>query len=941
MVDSVYLNASRNKALGCVIGGTVGYASLPAIFERLEIKNDPILAASLIELISSFMLLIYLIYIIDRDIYCNSHVKATKNSTNIDKSQHETNKSISLKLMKHPFYKMHYNIYRPLIVHKKTSDIYRPIQRHIYSKVDFKTYITHHKNHLRSDTEENAWYVYKYYHRDKTRHNMVQYTPDTYKIRHLNTLKSMYIWMIIISQLYWLLFLWSSQLINTVVTMVLFETWPIWLILFTALYRKISTTEIKQKEQTNIDHLNLDTRLSKKKYKISRKNLIMILTGFLGIILIVLSQTGDLLPDRDDVTLGLILATIAGIMLGAAKASSNIAGESLLERNLHKYADWCASHKNQDNIFVAENKRAHTNVLPFVNTASIIYIVTARGILGIILLLTAIVTNVLSTPTATSFNSFLLAGIISGVVTVLLISGYRNTLIDPILLTRYSTNGTLKRSDVYAIRNSEVLAFCLRSITAVGLLWLFTNVVIQRPDIFWLGIIAILISHIFLRFDPDKVRHNESVYSLIATTKTFIVMLWVFASLVVLRDKLFSSWVIKWGVSEYWGLLGACATVFVLLLSFRITRLNERKRYEDTEFRHLYQYAEHYYERGFFDIHEKNILSDNFIESEIPEHNRQWYYEIDLHDLFALLQWLYEKQLVDANDLTDLFEYLPELDEKLKAGISLRDLSLIDLFGLLHWDARNDTDDLNDVLYTIDSNADNQTKVNEASELLERLQTIYEEDYYDEVDNIGIKPILKHLNGLSESTDPEQVLYHYNKCHKMISQAYLDTQGINSLSSAEIKDRKKSLVEFWIRLEQFVNEQWRRGRGFIELVALLAFALIAISVSLFAKPEQSHEDEDVSEWFSFVTEVFVSVFLATILFFCWSLISRSRYRDSSRIKKVNTRNMNIARQPMEWPPNFWSDKGVMSDWIAIRIVCIVVCIIVLCAIVISFGFKWF
>ena len=56
----------------------------------------------------------------------------------------------------------------------------------------------------------------------------------------------------------------------------------------------------------------------------------------------------------------------------------------------------------------------------------------------------------------------------------------------------------------------------------------------------------------------------------------------------------------RWNLPEYWGMLALCATVFVLILSFRVSRVAERTLSEDTLMLEIFREAEHYVRTGVF-----------------------------------------------------------------------------------------------------------------------------------------------------------------------------------------------------------------------------------------------------------------------------------------------------------------------------------------------------
>ena len=105
----------------------------------------------------------------------------------------------------------------------------------------------------------------------------------------------------------------------------------------------------------------------------------------------------------------------------------------------------------------------------------------------------------------------------------------------------------------------------------LSLVWLgsFATVTVYRTDFLWIGATAVIAMSALINF-----RSEER-----AGFKWLILSLLGFGFIVYLRDEWFAhipgyGWFPAFG--DYYGLLGAAATVFVLILSFRTSRLNTR-----------------------------------------------------------------------------------------------------------------------------------------------------------------------------------------------------------------------------------------------------------------------------------------------------------------------------------------------------------------------------
>ena len=104
-----------------------------------------------------------------------------------------------------------------------------------------------------------------------------------------------------------------------------------------------------------------------------------------------------------------------------------------------------------------------------------------------------------------------------------------------------------------------------------ALLWLavFSQVEVARADLVVIGSCAVIVSNLLLNLDPEY-RPGRLGF------KSLILGLWTFGTAIYLRDEWFGSDMIDRTGGEYWGLVALAATIFALLLSFRVSRVAER-----------------------------------------------------------------------------------------------------------------------------------------------------------------------------------------------------------------------------------------------------------------------------------------------------------------------------------------------------------------------------
>ena len=145
----------------------------------------------------------------------------------------------------------------------------------------------------------------------------------------------------------------------------------------------------------------------------------------------------------------------------------------------------------------------------------------------------------------------------------------------------------------------------------LALVWLAVLVGADIPQLDWFvfGTLAVITANTLLRLDPEGAgmapQHEDAEGSPHDKVRG-----WAYRSLVlsILAAGAFlhfrDSWLPEewrgWNTNEYWGVVALCATVFVLILSFRISRIAERTRQEDDLMLELHRESEHYIEEQVF-----------------------------------------------------------------------------------------------------------------------------------------------------------------------------------------------------------------------------------------------------------------------------------------------------------------------------------------------------
>ena len=330
------------------------------------------------------------------------------------------------------------------------------------------------------------------------------------------------VWLVI-GQLQFAMFVWSTRFVDTAISVALIQLWPFLFILMMA----------GQSARVGRTRPSLGyRRLTGEKTAI----LLFVLAGF---VFVVFSQTqqgsGFLSGLEGREFIGILLALVGSLLVATQVWASLRLGDDLLER-LH-------SRSQLDNMGPGERRRQR---LVF----SVVSVVLTRAV---------------GLPVALGFG---LAGVGGGswpgaqAVTGAVIAG----------ALLHSTSLVLVRKANLATTELTINAvFYLNPVVSLGWLAVFTDIVVPQVDLLIIGAAAIVSVNILLNLDPE---YRPDVSRL--GFKSLVLGLWAFGAFVYLRDDLLSEPHLLWTGGAYWTVLTVSATVFTLILSFRISRLTAR-----------------------------------------------------------------------------------------------------------------------------------------------------------------------------------------------------------------------------------------------------------------------------------------------------------------------------------------------------------------------------
>ena len=172
----------------------------------------------------------------------------------------------------------------------------------------------------------------------------------------------------------------------------------------------------------------------------------------------------------------------------------------------------------------------------------------------------------------------------------------------------------LRVGNIGALGPGTNALFFLSPIAALGLL-VIIGVSLPRFDMYVLGAALILAINILIQLKPDTERdYSRFGKSVPSGTRlgftSFIMSIWAFGTILYLRDEIFPDTWLAWADEEYWSVIALSATVFALVLGFRIARLSARISMEDEAMLSLFRDCEHLVGSGLLDEGVLGLMAD-------------------------------------------------------------------------------------------------------------------------------------------------------------------------------------------------------------------------------------------------------------------------------------------------------------------------------------------
>lgn len=379
----------------------------------------------------------------------------------------------------------------------------------------------------------------------------------------------------IVGTLHYGFFVWSTQHIETAVATTLYETWPFFLILF------LTRHETMDKAYRMGQPIQ-----SSRRFGIRSGDLLMLaMSAVVGAALISASRFADLTIDltswRDNV--GILLAIIAAILHATWIAGTLVLGKAIYYKLIQPPLGTPAVACEWSSLPVERRSNEHRRLLLWLTVVGIV--VARLGALPATLFVGLLVSGGqgFSLEVALTMRN-LGGGILLGIVGAL--------------------SAILRRlGDISATGPGvHALAFLTPPISLI-LLWLL-GIDLPRRDLFIVGAAIIVASNILIQSRPDQHRDPSEFDQEEMPSRgrlgfnSFVLSIWAFGTLIYARDEILPQSWLEWRVGEYWGLVALSATIFALMLGFRVVRLSTRIDREDELTVALFRNCEHLVRRG-------------------------------------------------------------------------------------------------------------------------------------------------------------------------------------------------------------------------------------------------------------------------------------------------------------------------------------------------------
>lgn len=345
----------------------------------------------------------------------------------------------------------------------------------------------------------------------------------------------------LIASLPWALLIWATRFVETAVATTIFQLWPVVTVYGLARYNSYSDAWARRERRSSGQ---------------TREHIVLSALAGIGIVFVMGGQAGI----DPTAALGGLWSpgAIFGLMLSAA--ASTLLGLSLVTTIAYGNTIYCRVFAG-GRVLSGEELKQH-DVRPQLWCMMLAYAVPRLVSIPLGLIVGLLVSGSLVLPGRSLLAVAALGSFQAIVITLLRLAN--------LMKTGPGVNALMYVAPV------------------LGLGWLawFTDIELLRSDLFAQGAFLIFALNVIIQMHPDAERDYtrfsvEAPRGVRLGFTSFILSLWGFGALVYLRDEWMGDSALYWASNDYWTLVGLSATIFALILGFRLARLTSRIAHED------------------------------------------------------------------------------------------------------------------------------------------------------------------------------------------------------------------------------------------------------------------------------------------------------------------------------------------------------------------------
>lgn len=371
------------------------------------------------------------------------------------------------------------------------------------------------------------------------------------------------------------LYVWATRYVEVAIAAAVYELWLIMMVMFLMRQRR------KDAERDAWHRNDLGQR-AMRNIGLDRQKLLLMVAAFVGIALVILGQSDtsissvrSFLGNRG---IGVLLAFASAGAASALGIAGFLSGERLYA--YYHEIDDVPEIMVQDS-FAQEQALAHDQRFRFQQLWFIFLLMFTSALLAIT---PHLVFGILSHISLSSINpKILIGGLCLGLLTV---AGSLFWRLANVVSSDLAINTITYITPVIGLGLLEVAGTSL-----------------ARADLFWLGAMLVFAANALIHLSPEQETEYRQYRDAAAPRNRvgftwLIIALWTFGAIIYTRDEVLSPRLLAWDASEYWALVALSATVFALILGFRVARLTSRISTEDEAMITLFRRSEYLVGRG-------------------------------------------------------------------------------------------------------------------------------------------------------------------------------------------------------------------------------------------------------------------------------------------------------------------------------------------------------